>query len=580
MSIFRTALTAAGVGLALGATPALADVTDPPQPPPPDVRVVEGRALVRFLPGTDEATRTRAFAAARVTVSRTMGLENAFEVSFPESRDPRVVSRELGAQPGVKWAEPDVYGEVAGWPLEHASVDPLDPLFGDQWGLENAAFHNKDIDADRAWGITEGNPGPVVAVIDSGVVFDHPDLAGVMHENPGESPLHLRANGKDDDGNGYVDDWHGYDVGEDDANPTDTTPAGSDAHKHGMMVSGIIAANGNEQGVSGIVRRGASILPVKALKDDGKFTAGRVADAIRYADRAGADIANVSLTIGAWTHSVSDALSDSPGLLVIAGAGNDGYDLDWGHREAYPCENNHVNVICVGSHEKNGTASPWSNHGGEVDLAAPGAEIKTTGFSGYLTESGTSLAAPHVAGVAALLYGMNDWLAPADRVGVLGARGALLNSVSHEGSLVDRVWTHGRLDAFEALRLLKLQRPGVTTSATADQVDQLWAVVGGTIAHRGINMTHIGVQYRVKGKPETMDDVWTIKTRDQLDSVDGKVGFSLSFLQPGTTYEYRLVALNPYGTEDGSPWRTFTTKTPAGELGGPGGVTNPPKPTH
>jgi hypothetical protein len=573
MTILRTASTLAALALALAAPPALAQ--DPAPPPTAEteaVELVEGRALVRFQADADQALRERAFTATGVELDRVMGLDDAYEVRFATTRDPRAVARELAAQPGVRWAEPDVYGTYLGVPTDHVAVNPLDPDIGDQWALATPGDPFKALDARRAWGITEGNPGVTVAVIDRGVNFDHPELAGAWAENPGESSPALRANGKDDDKNGYVDDWRGFDTGEWDSNAVDTGPQ-DEFFGHGMMAAGVIAARGDKEGISGVVRRDARLLAVKVSKGNGQFTAGRLADAIVYARRMGAQVASVSLTVGLATSSIGDAVKESPHMLIVAGAGNDGRDLDsW---PSYPCETAGPNVICVTSHDADEGLSWFSNHGSEVDLAAPGTHIETLSFAGRIKQHGTSLSAPFVAGTAALLYGMNEWLPADQQVDVLRARGALLNGVDASPAIPD-TFTGGRLDAFAALRALPLSRPALSpTEVTA--LTKETATVTAKINPRGINRTQIGVEYRRAGQPATTKDAWFVYDRTSLENVNGQVPLVLQGLQPGTAYEARYLARNPFGLNDASPWTRFVT---VADLDGPGGVTNPPNPTH
>jgi len=411
-----------------------------------------------------------------------------------------------------------------------------------------------------------------VAVIDNGVNFDHEELAGVWAENPGESAPHLRANGKDDDNNGYVDDWRGFDTGQWDSNPTDTVP-GHKAFGHGTMMSGIIAARGDKTGISGIVRRDARLLAVKVTKTDGNFTAGRVADAIVYAHKMGARVANVSLKIGAFTNSVDDAVKESQSMLIVAGAGNEGKDLDG--REAYPCETPGANVICVTSHDQDEGLSWFSNHGSNVDLAAPGSHILTTAFEGLSSEHGTSVAAPHVTGVAALLYGMNPWLPADKKMNVFVARDALLNSVDKTPAIAD-TFTGGRLDAFEALRRLGLSQPSLSP-VTVTGVFKDKANVTAKVNANGINLTQVGLQVRRAGQPATLKDDWYTFSRASLQTLGGDVAMTAQGLQPGTAYEVRYVARNPYGLNDASPWTPFVTTA---DPDGPGGITNPTNPTH
>jgi len=154
MTILRTASTLAALALAFAAPPALAQEAAPTAP---EVELVPGVALVRFQADVDPAERERVFRAAGVEVDHAMGLEDAYEVTFPETRDPRDVARDLAAQPGVRWAEPDVYGEFLGVPTEFPEPIPQDAEIAKQWPLAKPGA-TKALDVRRAWGITEGNP--------------------------------------------------------------------------------------------------------------------------------------------------------------------------------------------------------------------------------------------------------------------------------------------------------------------------------------------------------------------------------------------------------------------------------------
>ncbi|HEY8584972.1 MAG TPA: S8 family serine peptidase, partial [Capillimicrobium sp.] len=344
----------------------------------------------------------------------------------------------------------------------------------------------------------------------------------------------------------------------------------------------------NELGVSGVART-SSILPVKVFKNDGKFTSGRLADGLVYADRMGAEIANVSLVVGVWTNAVSDAITEAEDTLVVAGAGNDDYDLDKLSREAYPCESNHANVICVGGHLNNGADAAWSNEGDEVDLAAPGEDITTTGMAFASEEgkvddldevSGTSVSAAHVSGVAALMWGMNQWIDDQNQwTYAERARHMLLESVIDEPSLHGRVASGGRLDAYGALLELPLRMPKVVTYDAA-KVDKTYFIADGKIGHRGINITQVGMEYRIKGQPATAKSYWYQRTRESLGLIEGAVGDTVVPLEKGTTYEYRFLGHNPYGTNDLSPWKTVVTLSDPPPFDGPGQITSPPRPTH
>jgi subtilisin family serine protease len=283
----------------------------------------------------------------------------------------------------------------------HAAA--ADPLLAEQWAVAPGAVLN----LPGAWELSEG-AGVTVAVVDSGTRIDHPDLAPNVWTNFREIP----GNGVDDDGNGFVDDVHGVDL---------TTTAAqqdlTDANGHGTHVAGIIAAAANDKGVVGVAPR-AKIMTVKVLDAEGRGTTGGVEAAIRYAVANGARIVNLSL-VAEQPDSRLDAaiaLAASANVLVVAAAGNAGRDIDV--QPAYPAAIPAPNLVSVAATtpvEGRDIAS-FSNYGQlTVQLAAPGDAILSTSNNGdYVEESGTSMAAPMVAGVAALMAGANPRLAVAD----------------------------------------------------------------------------------------------------------------------------------------------------------------------
>jgi subtilisin family serine protease len=266
---------------------------------------------------------------------------------------------------------------------------PNDPLIGRQWELASGA----SMRAPQAWDRVGGGQ-VTVAVIDSGIDLTHPDLAANLWTNQRE----IAGNGIDDDGNGYVDDVHGYDFVAGDGDPTDELG-------HGTEVAGVIAARGgNGLGIAGVAWR-ARIMPLRVLDSQDRASSTAMAAAIRYAVANGARIVNVSLNGDARSAAVEEAIvaARAAGVLVVASAGNDARDLDT--NPSYPASYGEDNVIVVGSSGRRGAISPFSNRGARtLDLLAPGEDILSTDRNGeYSVSSGTSMAAPHVTGALALL---------------------------------------------------------------------------------------------------------------------------------------------------------------------------------
>ncbi len=263
-----------------------------------------------------------------------------------------------------------------------------DPLLGEQWGLTDAATG-----APEAWTQSHGN-GVLVAVLDSGVQLNHPDLAKSLWRNAAETP----ANNIDDDKNGYVDDVYGANIKALNGNVEDD-------NGHGTHVAGIIAAQaGNDVGGSGIAP-GAQIMAVKVLDANRAGDSSQLAKGIRYAVDRGAKILNVSINGDGTSPDLDAALAyaGQKGATVVASAGNNGRDLDL--MPSYPAASPAPAVLTVTGTEESGGLLSIANRGlRSVDLAAPGGNILSTAKgSRYELRVGTSMAAPFVSGSLALL---------------------------------------------------------------------------------------------------------------------------------------------------------------------------------
>src|SRR5436190_15078018 len=269
-----------------------------------------------------------------------------------------------------------------------AAAAASDPMLAQQWALNDPA----GIGAPEAWTQSTGK-GVLVAVLDTGVQLDHPDLAGAIWTNPGE----VAGNGRDDDSNGFVDDVHG-------ANMFDSSPNVDDDNGHGTHVAGTIAARQNDIGVSGVAPE-ATILPVKVLDAGMAGTTDTLARGIRYAVDKGAKILNISVNTDVATTPIQGAVkyAGEHGALVVASAGNNGRNIDL--LPSYVASLSDPAVLTVGALDSAGKLWAQSNTGLlSVDLAAPGVQVvSTTRGSSYQSRTGTSAAAPIVAGTIALL---------------------------------------------------------------------------------------------------------------------------------------------------------------------------------
>lgn len=330
--------------------------------------------------------------------------------------------------------------------IYHASKTSNDPDLGKTWGIQNTGAADSagtiglagiDIGAEGAWDFTTGSKNVVIAVIDTGIDFSHPDLAPQAWTNKKE------LNGKpgiDDDGNGYVDDVHGYDFAN---NKGDST----DDNEHGTHCAGTIGAKGNDgKGVTG-VNWDVSLMAVKFLDKQGSGSLANAIKAIDYARKMGAKITSNSWSGGAASDLLRKAIeaTDKAGMLFIAAAGNEANDNDT--TPTYPSTYAVPNVISVAAIDNRGRLASFSNYGIKtVHIAAPGVNVVSTiPGGGYDSFSGTSMATPHVAGVAGLMLANNPNLTAAE------VKKQMLDSARPLYTLKKRVITGGMVSAYHAL---------------------------------------------------------------------------------------------------------------------------------
>jgi subtilisin family serine protease len=308
-----------------------------------------------------------------------------------------------------------------------------DPLLSDQWALAEP----RAIGAEEAWTQSHGD-GVLVAILDSGVQLNHPDLAANLWRNPNEIP----GNGKDDDNNGYVDDVNGANMFSDNGNVNDD-------EGHGTHVAGIVAARaGNGIGGSGLAPN-ARIMAVKVLDSNRSGNSSLLASGIHYAVDEGARILNVSINGDGTSSDLTAALryATDKGATIVASAGNNSRNLDL--TPSYPASSNEPSVLSVTATDEGGGIVGFANRGlRSVDIAAPGdAILSTARGSGYELRSGTSMAAPYVAGALALLSAARPDLSEAD------LRAALVASAPKR-SILSGLLGGGGLDVGAAMHAL------------------------------------------------------------------------------------------------------------------------------
>src|SRR5918911_192110 len=381
----------------------------------------DAEVLVRFKPGTSPET------VDRITAQLNDRVEDRFEqidreemvIADEDGLDAEEVAAEYRALPEVLYAEPnfqielepgeDKVGEGPGLkPAYAASADhahPSDPMFDDQWSLDNhgtrGGKEGADISAVKAWTKTQGSRKVVVAVLDTGVDYTHRDLVSNIWTRPASVPAYH------DDELGSFDDAHGFDASDMDGDPMDD-------NGHGTHCAGIVGAEGdNNDGIAGVNWK-VEIMPLKFLDANGTGTVKDAIECINYAidrKKAGVNLRVISASWGStmYSRALEDAIrrAGDEGILFVAAAGNSATDND--RRQHYPSGYNLPNVISVAALTRQDELAKFSNWGVKsVHIAAPGAEILSTWPNNqYEEHSGTSMATPEVSGVAALILSVN-----------------------------------------------------------------------------------------------------------------------------------------------------------------------------
>ncbi len=434
-------LAAAALSACLALAGGSARSADAAKPQAP--AAVPGELIVGFERGASPAGRRAAVANVGAAEEESFPEIRAALVKVPPAQTDAAMKRLL-ADPRVRYVEPNHVLSIA--------ATPNDPSFGQLWGLHNTGqtggAADADIDAPEAWDVSTGSAGVVVGVTDTGVDFSHPDLAAQQWVNAGENcgstdpgiVCAQRSDSVDNDGNGFVDDWRGWDFANNDNNPFDD-------NNHGTHVAGTIGAVGNNgTGVVG-VNWNVRIMALKFLSSAGSGTTAGAIGATMYAANMGAHVSSNSWGGGPFDQGLLDAIEygASRGMLFVAAAGNDGKNND--PSPTYPSSYDSEAIVSVAATDHNDAVAFFSNYGAKsVDLGAPGVSIlSTTPGGGYQSFSGTSMATPHVAGVAALLK------ARFPSASLYGLKALLLRTVDAKNTLAGKTTTGGRLNAFTAV---------------------------------------------------------------------------------------------------------------------------------
>jgi len=390
---------------------------------------------------------------------RQLGNYGVFLMNLPAGVTVPQAIEQLKGKPGIRYAEPNWIGEWAN--------TPNDPDYSRMWGMENTGQSvngttgrpDADTDADLGWDQTTGSKSVLVAIVDSGTDYNHPDLAANIYTNSNE----IAGNGLDDDANGYIDDVNGYDFASGDANPMDFIG-------HGTHVSGTVGAVG-DNGIGTVgMNWNVSILPCKIGADLGGPVTSAAIEAINYAVSMGALVSNHSYTVFP-TQALEDAIinAGANNHIVVVAAGNSSSNNDF--NPVYPASYPQDNIVAVAATDQNDALAGFSNRGfNSVDIGAPGVNIWSTtptagsAFYGpnYDFSDGTSMASPMVAGAVALLRSVSP---SASYQTIIQA---LYNGADRLPALFGRVSSGARLNVDGALNQLKAISMSISNSTISE----------------------------------------------------------------------------------------------------------------
>jgi len=442
-----------------------------------------------------------------------------YKLTYPGRDDVFNLVDELKKNPDVEYAEPNY--------LYQTSIIPNDPYFSVKWALSK-------IGAPAAWDITQGSDSVVIAVIDTGVDYNHPALASNIWTNVDEIP----GNGIDDDGNGYIDDVRGWDfvtvpsdwvIPGEDPGPQDNDPM--DFHGHGTHVSGIALG----------VARNCTIMPLRAgyqySDGNGYLELADIAEAIRYAADNGANVINMSFGSEYDSFLMKDAVdyANEKGSVMVAASGN--VDSSCAGQRFYPAAYDHV--IAVSSVDDEDHISVWnlaafSNFGDFVDISAPGTNILSTlpkGSYGYA--SGTSMATPFVSGVAALIKSKHPEMDPEQIEARIKSTSDNIYLVNNQTFLAGKLGA-GRVNAKRALGNLSI----------AITYPKPNSILSGSVAVIGSASIEAFKSYKLEYCTYSATDEWQPIVDSSTRPVENGLLAIWSIANPENYYKLRVTVTN------------------------------------
>jgi subtilisin family serine protease len=466
----------------------------------------EGEIIVKFKNNSSNQTvKTQA-------ISETL---NIHVIKLPSNMKVEDALKKYRNDPNVEYVEPNYI-------VRKLETTPNDPYYSSQWGLVKVL-------ANKVWDTCKGSNNTIVAVIDTGIDLNHPDLKNHIWKNPGETNC---SDGIDNDNNGFIDDCYGWNFVSNSSNTQDDDG-------HGTHVAGTIGAvTNNNMGVAGL-NWYIKLMPVKILDSTGSGDVANLIKAIDYAVKNGAKIINSSLgypdscSYVSPSQALYDAIKSAGdrGVLFVAAAGNYGCNND--KTPLWPASFNLPNIISVGASDKDDNLANFSNYGeNSVHLLAPGVNILSTYFdtsnnkSTYASASGTSMAAPFVTGAAALL------MSCLNNATIYEIKERIVSSVDVFDKLSTKTISSGRLNIYNALNnALKPIRPtGLTVTLNSNSAILTWQ-----------DNSNIETGYVVERKSDNSN--WTVIARLEANVTS----YTDNNLTP-MTYYYRVKAV--YNTEE------------------------------
>ena len=507
----------------------------------------EGELLVKFKSGVIATSSLKIHQAVGASVTKRFNIIPDLEhVKLPKGLSVKDAIMQYMSDPNVEYAEPNYIIRVS-------DRIPNDAYFGKQWALLNTGqFANgtpgADISVPKAWDISTGNKDIIIAVIDSGIDYNHPDLVGNIWTNLGETNC---SDGIDDDGNHYVDDCKGWNFVGNNNDPMDD-------NEHGTHVAGIIGAVGNNSiGVAGVMWN-VKLMPLKIIGADGTGDVAKETAAIEYVvlmKNRGVNIKAINASFsrsGDFSIPEQQALAsaNTAGLLFITAAGNGGGPFcDDGNANnndlspCYPASYNLPNIISVAATDRNDRLASFSNFGSSsVHVAAPGVFILSTVptsilLNGYDFLYGTSMSTAYVSGLAGLLWSYYTYFTPSQ------IRGVIMRYVDEKSTLESWIYSKGRINAYKAMSSLWTPENLAATSISPSQINLSWS-------DKATGEDGYKIERKIAGGSYSLLTTLPKGSESHQDNND---------LIDGTKYYYRVLAYNTIPADSKSAEISATT---------------------